>query len=388
MALLYYDGFETYGVVPTSATATGVTASTPLQAMGWTGVGVTTTTNTNIGRPAAANDPDSRTWLTSLGGTRSGNWNAIRQYCGFKTNSTGNSLTVGFKIVIPSMYPGGTTTGQSIGRLFFDQYIVDVLALNSSNSNILVHTGTPPTSEFGGLSSVGSILGPSTWQVGFANTVEIQLDNTGTYTVWVNNLFVGTGTALVKTTGTYGRGFTIYEGGNGTGTVGTPFPYYMTDFYMLDDRPGGPTSRLGKVKVVTRVPTTDVQAQFTRPSGASSNASVAAQIPPSASNYLTGVADGDTDLYSGAAFNFSNEAIIATGMVTSGYKTDVTGNDVAGVIKIGSTVYEGQTLQLSVGTSYKTGMSIFTTNPATGLKFTKADLDNAPFGVRVKDPNA
>lgn len=391
MALLYYDGFETYGVVPTSATATGVNATTPLTAMGWTGNVITTVTGTNIARPATVNDPDARSWLSSLNGpAASTTWINPRRASTMYANTAGNYIIVGYKVCLPTQYPGGTTVGQVVGRVFFDKYLVDVMTLPGVNSNILAGNGTAPTSISGALNNGASVtVGPSTWQPGLANTIEIQLDNTGVYTVWVNNLYVGTGNAQVKATGDYGgRGIIFFEGGNSVGSVSGAYPYYITDFYMLDDQPGGPTTRLGKVKVVTRLPTTDVQAQLTRPSGAPSNASVAASVPPTASNYLTGVADGDTDLYSGNAFNFSNEAIIATALVTSGYKTDVTGNDVAGVLKIGSTVYEGAKLQLAVGTTYKTGMSIFTTNPATGLKFTKADLDNAPFGVRVKDPNA
>lgn len=156
--------------------------------------------------------------------------------------------------------------------------------------------------------------------------------------------------------------------------------------YVVDSDGTSPTSRLGKVKVVTRVPTGDVLATFTRPSGASTNAAVAGQIPPSSSNFLTGIADGDTDLYSAPAFSFSNESIIATAIMTSGFKTDATGNDVQAALSVDGTVYTGPVTTLPVGTTFATTATIFTTNPATGLKFTKAELDAASFGMRVKAP--
>ena len=41
MALRYFDGFETYGVIPAGTTANGVRSTVPLTAAGWSGTGIT-----------------------------------------------------------------------------------------------------------------------------------------------------------------------------------------------------------------------------------------------------------------------------------------------------------------------------------------------------------
>lgn len=223
------------------------------------------------------------------------------------------------------------------------------------------------------------------------NTVEIEITSSAV-TVWINNVYVGSVNADVASAG---AGIRYFKTGFGPQLVGQNASgnYYfhsaVSDFYALNGLGTTHNSRLGKVKVVTRLPATDASVTFTRPDTVNSNAEVAAQVPPKNSPALTGVKEGDTDLYAAPAFDFTNEAIIATSVNIAGFKTDPSGNDLAPVLSIGGTKYAGSAVSMPIGTSkIAVGQAIFTVNPKTGLAFTKSDLDSTNFGVKVAAPGS
>lgn len=224
-----------------------------------------------------------------------------------------------------------------------------------------------------------------------ANTVEIELTDTGKVTVWINNQFIGSCTFAANS---YVRDVRYIRTGllpsyyfNGSGM--TPFNVFsgITDLYLLNGMGTHNTSRLGKVKVLSRKPVSDSSVQFVRPDTANTNAEVAASVPPVFGKSLTGVKVGDTDLYASNAFNFTNEAILGASIVTTGYKTDPSGNDIAPVISVGGSRYVGSTNIVPISASaMKTDQHIFELNPKTNLPFTKSDLDASTFGVTVVAP--
>lgn len=403
MALLHFDGFDTYGIIPTSSVAAGVISDVPLQAAGYTGTATSDVAYSvsfqNIGRPRSSFDPtlSGRACFAALNGSRANSWyydpfgSLVR-----KVTTTGNQLIVGFKLGWPTQFPSAAY--QQMVRMWFGNYSFDVAIANplqtgqTGTVQIYRHGGPMTTSNVETVAmttgSAISVIGQSNFNMNLMNTVEVAFDKTtGIVTVWINNSFVGSATLTTNAASDLGAGIMFAEITNFAAVSGVArWPGYVTDLYIVDNTGAAPTSRLGKVKVVTRVPTGDAAVTWNKPGAAPTNASVAATIPPTSGNYLSGVAVGDTDLYSAGAFNFSNEAIIATAVVTSGYKTDVTGNDLAATLKIGATVYEGAKVTLPVSATFKTTQTIFTLNPATGLKFTKAELDAANFGMRVKDP--
>lgn len=225
-----------------------------------------------------------------------------------------------------------------------------------------------------------------------ANTVEIEVTDTGKVSVWINNQFIGSctfGPAMSYITNVQyvkvGLLPSYYTSSTGT----TPFNVFsgITDLYLLNGMGTTNNKRLGKVKVLSRRPVSDSAVQFVRPDTANSNAEVASSVPPLFGKSLTGVKVGDTDLYASTAFNFTNEAILGASVVTTGYKTDPSGNDIAPVIKVGGTTYPGNTNIVPISASLmKTEQSIYELNPKTNLPFTKSDLDASTFGVTVVAP--
>lgn len=398
MALLYFDGFETYGTIPAGDAETGINVTTPLTAAAWSGTGITTSTRLNIGRPAVSTDPDRRSWITTKNTTVPSHSGAQPWLPVIKTVTMTSGATTGvfgFKVARGAIV-STTLSFPAIARFVLGKFVVDLFIEAGSGSAFFYApvVGTTLASA----ASTGTVSNPNgitryttTWDWTKVNTVELSMTKAdtgqGSLTLWINNAFVTTVALNASSTADLGMNLILAEYSALVGTTGSATPLYFTDMYMLDNGGDAPTTRLGKVKVVTRVPTADVSVQFTRPAGAATNASVAGQIPPSASNVLTGVDDGQTDLYSSGAFAFSNEAILATAIVTSGYKTDSGGNNIQAAIQLGGSVYAGPEVALPTGATYATSMSIFTVNPATGLKFTKAELDAAAFGVRVKQPS-
>ncbi|MNI53896.1 hypothetical protein D3C73_1087540 [compost metagenome] len=221
-----------------------------------------------------------------------------------------------------------------------------------------------------------------------SNTVEVQYTAEGKITVWINNLYVGSTTfadpSITANTqyvacGVYTQ--QSYGGDTQYGFLGT------TDLYVLNGLGTRNTTRLGKVKVVSRSPKTDASVQLTRPDTSNTNADVVSQLPVKIAPSLTGIKEGDTDLYGSTAFNFTNEAIIATSVTTTGYKTDPTGNDIAPVLSVGGTKYVGNTNIVPISNvNMKQEQHIYELNPKTGLPFTKTDLDATTFGVTVVAP--
>lgn len=225
-----------------------------------------------------------------------------------------------------------------------------------------------------------------------SNTVEIQITKDGKLTVWINNLFVGS----LNFTPNSWIGNIQHVKINALPQFYQPGQNALinmfigaTDLYVLNGLGTRNNTRLGKVKVVSRLPTTDVSVAFTRPDTQNSNSAVASQVPPANTPSLTGLKEGDTDLYSSGAFAFTNEAIIATAVTTTGFKTDPSGNDIAPVLAVTGTKYVGDNNSVPISQAQmKQKQHIYEVNPKTGLPFTKTDLDATTFGVTVVAPKS
>ena len=224
-----------------------------------------------------------------------------------------------------------------------------------------------------------------------ANTVEIEVTDAGKVTVWINNQYVGSNTfanlGYVSNIQYIKTGLIAAYYSNAGGNVSDSAFVGISDMYLLNGLGTRNTTRLGKVRVVTRSPTTDSAVQFQRPDTSPTNASVAASVPPTVGKSLIGAKEGDKDLYGSTAFNFTNEAIVATSVTTTGFKTDPSGNDIAPILNITGTDYVGDTNIVPISsTLMKTEQAIYEINPKTGKAFTKAELDATTFGVTVVAP--
>ncbi len=423
MSLISFDGFSTYANLG-SGSAVG-TAPLPSN-FSYPSV---LTPNDIANRPILVRAPgETRCWLASHGGSSVAANGAVvfspssgvPPTAGLGATgcpvfdlkqplSTATKFVVGYKMRLansgtwsflpaPIHVLGAFMTSPYTGQPS-DNLCVTVDQTAGANSQVAVYTTS--ASYQGGILTrdLIGVVGTSTFVFGNTlgttqsladvpvNTVEMEL-TASTLTVWINNVYVGS----VNTNGA-GTGIRYFKTGFGPQLVGqnASSVYYMhtavSDFYALNGLGTTHTSRLGKVKVVTRLPASDASVTFTRPDTVNSNAEVAGQVPPKNSPALTGVKEGDTDLYAAPAFDFTNEAIIATSVNIAGFKTDPSGNDLAPVLSIGGTKYAGSAVTMPIGSSkIAVGQAIFAVNPKTGLAFTKSDLDSTNFGVKVAAP--
>lgn len=438
---MYFDGYEQYGTVPVGTTQ--VPCSTVIGKDNITSV----TTDPSIYVPSSSArysrilGEDDRVWRSiHAGGTSD---TGAYTYTQNETGGSYSSLVSGarYGVQLDALAPLTTTKKLVIGyknKLAWSERATStsphLLAAFSSVANFgttadtfglilasgIVYLCNISNATYGWIINQGyqyvtaqsqivggnNAVGPTNFVVGYAssstapttppinelaaNTVEVEVTVEGKVTCWINNQYVGsvqfTDPAKVANIRYVKIGMMHQRyGGSGTAT------YYgfngVTDVYLLNGLGTRNTTRLGKVKVVTRMPATDAAVQFQRPDTATSNAQVASQNPPALSPSLTGVKEGDTDLYASPAFNFTNEAIVATSVTTTGYKTDPSGNDIAPVISISGTKYVGNTNIVPISaTLMKTEQHIFELNPKTNQPFTKNELDASTFGVTVVAP--
>lgn len=444
MSLIYFDGFDQY--VPVTTPSDNSTAESRFSyggAVPNTLKGVTSDPHPVVISGASAFARiygDDRVWRVQsipVTTTTGGAAGIAKATWGVGTNVTGElssgngvilnalgpvsalqNITLGYKSKMAVSNPPSTTVfhllaafsvqstfsneNQSFGITLEGGNKVCVRKLYGEPANQRVYQRVFPTGVFeddvttlgvcnfvmGTLNSTATLYVPSIEQVP-SNTVEVQYTVDGRITVWINNAFVGTTKFIdptpllgVQYVGTGTFGYQYYSGGVQNGFIG------ITDLYLLNGLGTRNTGRLGKVKVVSRSPQTDASVALGRPDTYNTNAEVVSQLPAQTTPSLTGATDGDTDLYGSTAFNFTNEAIIATSVVTTGYKTDPSGNDIAPVLNVTGTNYVGNTNVVPVSnTTMKQEQHIYELNPKTGLPFTKAELDATTFGVTVVSPS-
>lgn len=443
MALIYFDGYDQYMPVTAPTASIPLTFSTGLDNVTTVATDPSIYTSTSSARFCRFYGED-RVWRFQNGGDVNPTYQVKGNFT-YNVNGSGSpygslasgarygvqldtqaTLTTNKKIVvgykckvnryssksISGTYPYLLAAFSSVSNftdinngfgLILEGTNVYISGISTSTYGYQCNRGYPTGTPIALVGSASVLLGPSNFVSGTNNlststppieqlannTVEVEVTAEGKVTCWINNLYVGSVTfsdpsrianmRYVK----FSMGMQNYSGSSDT--------YYgwegVTDVYCLNGLGTRNINRLGKVKVVSRLPTTDASVQFTRPDTSNSNASVAGQNPPQFSPSLTGVKEGDTDLYGAPAFNFTNEAIIATSVTTTGYKTDPSGNDIAPVLSVAGTKYVGDTNTVPISSSLmKTEQYIYELNPKTGLPFVKSDLDATTFGVTVVAP--
>lgn len=445
MAILYFDGFDQY-VSVTEPVSPATCSSTPgiLNQLA-VATDPSIADNNSYAMYNKLKDED-RIWRTSVAGTNNRSVYGSHLYTYDRSNpiysrsdslyglvlntlkplSEHKKLVLGFKIkqasynyrianwwmplAVFSAVPNFTQVGSMWAVCIGPNNAVSILGTSSGSSFGYTFTGgnTFAANTFTADSSATGWLGTCNFVSGIAgstvnnpcnppieqlaaNTVEIEVTDEGKVTVWINNQYVGSATfanlAYVTNIQYIKTGLQPCTYSSASASMMEYSFLGVTDMYLLNGLGTRNTTRLGKVRVVSRRPETDSAVQFQRPDTAPTNASVAASVPPTVGNSLIGAKEGDKDLYGSTAFNFTTEAIVATSVTTTGYKTDPSGNDIAPVLNITGTDYVGDTNVVPISAvRMKTEQAIYETNPKTGKAFTKAELDATTFGVTVVAP--
>lgn len=153
-----------------------------------------------------------------------------------------------------------------------------------------------------------------------------------------------------------------------------------SDFYLLDTSGTVNNDFLGDSKVETLPPTRDGAVQQFTPSTAGAHYPLVDDPTLSATDYTTGTATGQTELFGFRAIAANPLKIHGVQVVAMAGKTDAGSRTMDTLAAIDGTQYpSGQPTQLRVGATAKRG--IFDLNPATGAAWLKPEIAAAEFGV-------
>lgn len=359
MALYFIENF--YGATPATLIARGEWDMLPNEYA----PGIST--NTSI----------TRNGLPQVATFSSGLPTSIRKYLG-KITAPGNTVTVGLAVWFNSVPVGnkrvlmlreGNTTHVSLGLDSNDQ----IAAWRGDLTTLLVATGVS-----------GRVSNP----LRYYQYLEIEVfvsDTVGTLKIWVNNTQIANLSSIDTQNG--GVGFidnvVISQCGTNANT-------YITDIYALDQTGTFNNSRLGDCRVDLLLPSADNDVSWTKGSGGRlDNYTYVddAQVDGD-TTYVLSTTAGQRDIY-----EFQNLPSVcdlnvrATSTFHVVRNEGPSANSINSLTKIGSTVYSSAnnsiTFPLSSDVSYDTTSAVYLqqTNPATGVQWTKDDVNSAAFGI-------
>jgi hypothetical protein len=178
------------------------------------------------------------------------------------------------------------------------------------------------------------------------------------------------------------------DGSGRASNVGVGFsagPYtgvYITDLYVNDNTGSTWNGFMGDIEVQTIFPTAASVSQLT-PNGGSSNAAIAAQVPPNMSVFNETETPGFQDVYIGNALATNTESVLLVVQRSTAFTTPGGTHNLEQVI-----VSEGST---TVGDNHPmtTANGAFedryVNNPTTGNPWTIADINAIQFGDQLVD---
>jgi hypothetical protein len=208
--------------------------------------------------------------------------------------------------------------------------------------------------------------------------LELELDKVALVArVWLNNELVGTAPMTgTETKLSYWFGFDTVN----TSTIATNVAYF-NDHYVSDGNSTLNNQRVGKVKVVTRLPQTDFVTEFTPLSGASNAAMVDDPgAPDGDTTYVFGNLEGTVDLYNNTDdLPFPDAPVLAVAVTVVARKEGPEARSVAPQVQVDGADAVGDRVSLLVG-SYTTGTTVFNANPKTGGTWDASSAAAAKFG--------
>lgn len=333
MALLWIDGFETYG------TSNG-SAPSPTDIMGRSYT-ITSESSVDIdaGRIGSTHcvEPNSSTIMTPA----------------LTTNGT---LIIGFAAKFSSTY-------------YLD---VDLLDDSTLGVNIRINAGVVTVNR--GTTLLGS--GTFDMAIGAWYWFELKVlcnNSTGTYEVKVGETTIVSATSQDTKAGTHDYHNKVRFDPSG-GSV------YIDDFYVADGSGTSNNDFIGNVKV-----------QTIRPDGAGNSSEF---TPSTGSNYSCvdeTIIDDDTtyveDTTGKDTYSYGNTTSDTTGIKgiqvnTNCKETDVTSYDIITVTRRGSTDYDSSADTIG-STNYVNKRSVQDVDPSTSVAWTKTNIDAAEFGIKV-----
>lgn len=206
--------------------------------------------------------------------------------------------------------------------------------------------------------------------------LELELDKVALVArAWMNNQLVGE-VPLTGSEGALRYWFGVDAAAFGNGST-VPLAYF-NDLYESDGQGAENNRRLGKVKVVTRLPLTDFATEFLR-NGGTSNAGQVRTNDGDTSYVYTNQA-GSVDLYANDdPLPFADAPVLAVSVTVSARKEGPDARSVVPMIQVDGADEVGARIDLQIN-NYRSGTAIFNVNPKTGQAWDNASAASAKFG--------
>lgn len=264
-----------------------------------------------------------------------------------------------------------TITGSTLGVYvqFSDGATNQCCIVFRSDGAILLTSATPAGTVLD--TYTGAITAPSTW---YAFEIEVVINNTtGSWAVRKNgNTSNDHALGSLNTrpgTNSYANKITLQPSGSISAQQ-------IDDFLWRSD--ASSVAWVGDIRCYTRMPASDVQAQFARLAGTTNFSQVSEAHQDGATSYVYDSNVGDADFYGIAAIAGTPASTIA--VTTRGFfeKSDAGTRNAAVQLKSGSTTVQSTSTALS--TSFGWLWRTDTTDPATGAAWTATGVNNVQIG--------
>lgn len=169
-----------------------------------------------------------------------------------------------------------------------------------------------------------------------------------------------------------------------SGLSATGITLYMDDVYICDGSGSTNNDFLGDVRVDCYMPSGNGNSsQLTGSDGNSTDnyALVDEALQNGDTDYVQSATSGQKDTYAFSDMSHTPASIFGTQLNMISKKDDSGTRSICSVVRSGGTDYDGDTQAL--GTTYSDYRQIRETDPATSAAWTRTNLNNAEFGVKV-----
>lgn len=245
----------------------------------------------------------------------------------------------------------------------------------SARSDIVTvdSVGTVAWSSETGHLSINGASGTAVVLVGLWYYIEIVVDKTnGVVEVWVNN-----GKDVETALPSSAQFLTAYN----VSWSGSNDKKLLDDIVFVDSAAGAYTDRVGPVAILTRLPTADVDKDWS-PSTGSEHFPLVDNQPPKEGEYVQSNVSGAYDTYLSSQGIPAGSQMIAVSVTAFARKSDVDNRQLGMVVgKKGQTTAEVVDTDLS--TTAKYSYAVFETAPG-GSSWNSENVTTTPFGVVVR----
>lgn len=283
----------------------------------------------------------------------------------------GNYFVFGFRFTLALQVASGPVT---IGRIYNDD------GSGTSTGDIIKVSVEYQSASVGVLKINGAV--PSSAMVLENNVeyyLEIEVDKVALKArAWLTNQLIGDA-PLTGSEAAIGYRFGWRRTDTTAATIYNNV-MYVDDHYSLNGTGTFNTTRLGRVKVIERLPQADATVEFVRDSG-TSNASVVADVgdPATDSTFVHSNEAGAVDLYTNSDALPFDAPVLAIAVSVAARKGGADARAVAPMVESGSADAVGDRINLLVN-SVSAGTSVFDFDPATNDAWTQAAAATTKFG--------